>query len=67
MICPVGCNVLRDVGLSDKNYDEVHVLRRCLVVDRRSSVIDKLETVVAASLSRLRQSILPKAFTGELC
>jgi hypothetical protein len=38
-------------------------------VERRLSVVEKLETVVSANLQRttlLRQSILPKAFTGGL-
>jgi hypothetical protein len=38
-------------------------------VERRLSVVEELESVVSANLqraSRLRQSILQKAFTGEL-
>jgi hypothetical protein len=38
-------------------------------VERRLSVVEELETVVSANLqraSRLRQSILQKAFTGQL-
>jgi type I restriction enzyme S subunit len=38
-------------------------------VDRRLSVVDELEAVVSANLqraTRLRQSILQKAFTGQL-
>jgi type I restriction enzyme S subunit len=38
-------------------------------VERRLSVVEKLEAVVLANLqraTRLRQSILQKAFTGEL-
>jgi type I restriction enzyme, S subunit len=38
-------------------------------VERRLSVVEELEAVVAANLqraSRLRQSILQKAFTGKL-
>lgn len=38
-------------------------------VERRLSVVEELEAVVSANLqraSRLRQSILQKAFTGEL-
>jgi type I restriction enzyme S subunit len=38
-------------------------------VERRLSVVEELEAVVAANLqraTRLRQSILQKAFTGEL-
>ncbi len=37
--------------------------------ERRLSVVEELETVVSANLQRavrLRQSILQKAFTGEL-
>lgn len=39
-------------------------------VERRLSVVEELESVVSANLqraTRLRQSILQKAFTGELC
>ncbi len=39
-------------------------------VERRLSVVEELESVVSANLQRavrLRQSILQKAFTGELC
>ena len=39
-------------------------------VERRLSVVEELEVVVSANLqraTRLRQSILQKAFTGELC
>ncbi|MGB8168113.1 MAG: restriction endonuclease subunit S [Chthoniobacteraceae bacterium] len=39
-------------------------------VERRLSVVEEVEAVVSANLqraSRLRQSILSKAFTGELC
>jgi type I restriction enzyme S subunit len=39
-------------------------------VERRLSVVEELEAVVSANLqraTRLRQSILQKAFTGELC
>jgi type I restriction enzyme S subunit len=38
-------------------------------VERRLSVVEELEAVVSANLqraARLRQSILHKAFTGEL-
>ena len=38
-------------------------------VERRLSVVEELESVVTANLQRassLRQSILKKAFTGEL-
>jgi type I restriction enzyme S subunit len=38
-------------------------------VERRLSVVEELETVVGANLqraTRLRQSILQKAFTGKL-
>jgi type I restriction enzyme S subunit len=39
-------------------------------VERRLSVVEELEAVVVANLqraARLRQAILQKAFTGELC
>ena len=39
-------------------------------VERRLSVVEELESVVTANLqraTRLRQSILQKAFTGKLC
>jgi len=39
-------------------------------VERRLSVVEELETVVSANLQRairLRQSILQRAFEGELC
>jgi hypothetical protein len=38
-------------------------------VERRLSVVEELEAAVSANLqraTRLRQSILPKAFTGEI-
>jgi hypothetical protein len=53
------CNILRDDGLS---YGVAEV-------ERRLSVMEELEAVVSANLQRavrLRQSILQKAFTGEL-
>ena len=48
----------RHAGLSYGDY-----------VERRLSVVEELESVVTANLqraTRLRQSILQKAFTGEL-
>jgi hypothetical protein len=53
------CNILRDDGLS------------CSVaeVERRLSVVEELESVVTANLqraTRLRQSILQRAFSGGL-
>jgi len=53
------CNILRDDGLS---YGVAEV-------ERRLSVVEELETVVSANLQRavrLRQSILQRAFTGQL-
>ena len=53
------CNILRDDGLS---YGVAEV-------ERRLSVVEELESVVSVNLqraTRLRQSILQKAFTGEL-
>jgi hypothetical protein len=53
------CNILRDDGLS---YGVAEV-------ERRLSVVEELESVVSANLqraTRLRQSILQKAFTGQL-
>ncbi len=53
------CNILRDdslpVGVAE--------------VERRLSVVEELEAVVAANLqhaTRLRQAVLQKAFAGEL-
>ena len=52
-------NTLKDVGLS-----------RCVSeFERQLSLVEELEAVVSANLKRassLRQSILRKAFTGEL-
>jgi hypothetical protein len=52
------CNILRDDGLSYGDY-----------VERRLGVVEELESVVTANLqraSRLRQSILQRAFSGGL-
>ena len=52
------CSILRDDGLSYGDY-----------VEHRLSVVEELEAVVTTNLqraTRLRQSILQKAFTGEL-
>ncbi len=52
------CSILRDDGLS---YGDK--------MERRLSVVEELESVVTANLqraTRLRQSILQKAFTGVL-
>ena len=54
------CNILRDDGLSDGVTE----------AERRLSVVEELESMVSANFqraTRLRQSILPKTFTGELC
>lgn len=53
------CSILRDDGLSYGAQE----------VERRLSRVEELESVVSANLqraSRLRQSILQKAFTGNL-
>ncbi|MDB6066644.1 MAG: hypothetical protein JWR26_2852 [Pedosphaera sp.] len=53
------CNILRDDGLSFGAAE----------VERRLSVVEELEAVVANNLqraTRLRQSILQKTFTGQL-
>ena len=53
------CGILRDDALSDGVAE----------VERRLSVMEDLESVVSANLqraTRLRQSILQKAFTGGL-
>ena len=52
-------NILRDDGLSCGMAD----------VQRRPSVVEELEAVVSANVrraTRLRQSVLQKAFIGEL-
>ena len=52
------CSILRDAGLSYGDY-----------VDRRLSVVEELEAMVTTNLqraTRLRQSVLQKAFTGGL-
>lgn len=65
------------VNLTQKRFLELQVCipplaeqtRIVAEVERRLSVIDELEAVVAANLqraTRLRQSILQRAFTGEL-
>jgi type I restriction-modification system DNA methylase subunit len=74
------CNILRDDGLSYGDYVEQLTFllflkmadepsRIVAEVERRLSVVEELESVVSANLQRavrLRQSILQKAFTGEL-
>jgi hypothetical protein len=53
------CNILRDDGLSFGAAE----------VEQRLSVVEELEAMVSASLqraTRLRQSILQKAFAGQL-
>jgi type I restriction-modification system DNA methylase subunit len=74
------CNILRDDGLSYRDYVEQLTFllflkmadeqtRIVAEVERRLSVVEELESVVTANLqraSRLRQSILQKTFTGEL-
>ena len=65
------------VNLTQKRFGELLVplptlaeqTRIVAEVERRLSVVQELEAVVSANLqraSRLRQSILQKAFTGEL-
>lgn len=65
------------VNLTQKRFGELVVplpplseqTRIVAEVERRLSVVEELETVVSANLQRaasLRQSILQKAFTGEL-
>ncbi len=55
---------------SRRPFLRVRIGRRCWPkVERRLSVVEELESVVTANLqraTRLRQSILQKAFTGEL-
>jgi type I restriction-modification system DNA methylase subunit len=66
------CNILRDDGLSYGDYVEqltFLLFLKMAEVERRLSVVEELESVVSANLqraTRLRQSILPKAFRGEL-
>ena len=66
------CNILRDDGLSYGDYVEqltFLLFLKMAEVERRLSVVDELGSVVTANLQRavrLRQSILQKAFTGEL-
>jgi len=57
------CNILRDDDLS------IEQERIVAEVERRLSVVEDLSALVTANLqraTRLRQSILQKAFTGEL-
>jgi type I restriction-modification system DNA methylase subunit len=67
------CNILRDDGLSYGDYVEQLTFLLFLImaeVERRLSVVEELESGVSANLqraTRLRQSILQKAFTGGLC
>ncbi len=66
------CNIHRDDGLSYGDYVEqltFLLFLKMAEVERRLSVVEELESVVAANLqraTRLRQSIVQKAFTGEL-
>ena len=66
------CNILRDDGLSYGDYVEqltFLLFLKMAEVERRLSVVEELESVVSANLqraTRLRQSILQRAFTGEL-
>ena len=66
------CNILRDDGLSYGDYVEqltFLLFLKMAEVERRLRVVEELETVVSANLQwavRLRQSVLPKAFTGQL-
>ena len=66
------CNILRDDGLSYGDYVEqltFLLFLKMAEVERRLSVVEELEAVVSANLqraTRLRQSILHKAFSGEL-
>jgi len=66
------CNILRDDCLSYGDYVEqltFLLFLKMAEVERRLSVVEELESVVTANLqraTRLRQSILQKAFTGEL-
>ena len=65
------CNILRDDGLSYDDYIEqltCMLVPKVAEVERRLSVIDELETIATANLTRatrLRQSILGSAFRGE--
>ena len=65
---------LLPLRLDDDNDDDTFLplaeqTRIVAEVERRLSVVEESETVVSANLqraTRLRQSILQKAFTGEL-
>ena len=64
------CNILRDDGLSYGDYVEqltFLLFLKMAEVEWRLSVVEELEATVEANLqraTRLRQSILQKAFTG---
>ncbi len=66
------CSILRDDGLSYGDYVEqltFLLFLKMADLERRLSVVEELEAVVSANLQRavrLRQSILQKAFTGQL-
>jgi type I restriction-modification system DNA methylase subunit len=66
------CNILRDDGLSYGDYVEqltFLLFLKMAEVERWLSLVEELESVVTANLqraTRLRQSILQKAFTGKL-
>jgi len=65
------CNILRDDCLSYGDYIEqltFLLFLKMAEVERRLSVVEELESVATANLqraTRLRQSILQKAFAGE--
>jgi type I restriction-modification system DNA methylase subunit len=65
-------NILRDDCLSYGDYVEqltFLLFLKMAEMGRRLSVVEELESVVTANLqraTRLRQSILQKAFTGQL-
>jgi hypothetical protein len=61
------CNILRDDGLSYS--DSVEQTRIVAEAERRLSVVEGLSALVESNLkraARLRQSILQRAFSGEL-
>jgi type I restriction-modification system DNA methylase subunit len=66
------CNILRDDGLSYGDYLEqltFLLFLKMAEVERRLSLVEELAAVVAANFqraTRIRRSILQKAFTGEL-